>query len=243
MIATNPYHHVVESPYDVVTLASPGAIRFATGDPNGLRSLTWTVVGSRNSDDVYVGARGLMGAAKLSLHQSGKWRFAFTKEGVEKVGLPQGDDRVIERYDATTELAPGWIHAARIRTPSTTFSTRISERRPKDRQPILFYRAPDLPLHLEYHVVLGDHTAADAEVPVTEAITVGRMTLASGTRVLIIASFWQMDSESLDIINLAETNAAAGAPGNTGFASGNADGVALFLDLAAVKPTNRPTTG
>jgi hypothetical protein len=233
---TNPRYHIVESPWDVVTLIGPGAIRWATGHPDGPRSLTWTVIGGRNSDNVYVAARGLMGAAKLSLHESGVWRFAFTEQGMEKVGLPEGEDRVIDRYEATTELAPGWVHAARIRTPSTTFSSTISEHRPSDKQPIRFYKTPDLPHHLEYHVVLGDSAAEDAIVPVTEAITVGRMTLTSGMRVLIIAGFWQMDGQSQQAIDFALENAAKGAPGNTGFISGNADGVATFLDLATVKP-------
>jgi hypothetical protein len=145
-------------------------------------------------------------------------------------------DRLIERFEATTELAPGWVHAARIRTPSTTFSTTISEKRPSDKQPIRFFKAPDLPLHLEYHVVLGDSAAQDANVRATEAITVGRMTLKSGMRVLIMATFWEMDAQSKQVIDSAKENAAKGAPGNTGFVVGNADGVPTLLDLAAVKP-------
>jgi hypothetical protein len=49
----------------------------------------------RNTNDVYVGPRGhLMGAAKLSLHESGVWRIAFTEEGAEKVHLPEEEDRL-----------------------------------------------------------------------------------------------------------------------------------------------------
>jgi hypothetical protein len=233
---TSPLYQMVQSPTDILTLQQPGTIRWATGHPDGDRSLTWTVVGARNTDDVYVGARGLMGAAKLSLHQSGVWRFAFTAQGAEKVRLADEEDRLIERYEATSELAPGWVHAARIRTPSTTFASAMSERRPSDRRPIRFYKPPDLPLHLEYHVVLGDSAAQQAIVPVTDAITVGQMTLTSGKRVLIIATFWEIDEDTQRVIDLVNKNAAKGAPGNTGFVSGIADGIAIFLDLAAVKP-------
>ncbi len=231
---SGPLYHIVESPTDILTLQQPGTIRWATGHPDGPRSLTWTVVGARNSDDVYVGTRGLMGAAKLSLHQSGVWRFAFTPEGAGKMQISGEEDRLIERYEATTELAPGWVHAARIRTPSTTFRPAIAERRPRDKQPIRFYKTPDLPLHLEYHVVLGDSAAQVATV--NDAITVGQMTLTSGKRVWIIAAFWEIDEVTQQVIDLANENAAKGAPGNTGFASGNADGIPIFLDLAAVKP-------
>jgi hypothetical protein len=133
-------------------------------------------------------------------------------------------------------LAPGWVHAARIRTPSTTFTSAISERRPSDRQPIRFYKPPDLPLHLEYHVVLGDSAAQQAIVPVTDAITLGQMKLTSGKRVLIIATFWEIDEDTQRVIDLVNENAAKGAPGNAGFVSGIADGIAIFLDLASVKP-------
>src|SRR5271169_680976 len=212
-------------------MQQPGTIRWATGHLDGPRSLTWTVVGAHNSDNVYVGPRSLLGTAKLSLHQSGVWRFAFTAQGAKKVQLSDEEDRLIERYEATTELAPGWVHAVRIRTPSSTFRPAMSERRPSDKQPIRFYKTPDLPLHLEYHVVLGDSTAPEAIVPVTEAITVGQMTLTSSKRVLIVATFWEIDEATQQVIDLSNENAAKGAPGSTGFASGNADGIATFLDL------------
>jgi hypothetical protein len=232
---TSPLYHIVQSPTDIVTLQTPGTIRWATGKPEGPRSLTWTVVGARNSDDVYIGTRGLMGAAKLSLHESGVWRFAFTPSGAAKVNLSCEEDRLIERYAATSDLAPGWVHAARIRTPTTTFRGAIPESRPKDKQPIRFYRAPDPPHHLEYHVLLGD-SAGEQNLTVNDSFTVGKMTLTSGKRVWIIASIWQMDEASQSVIDLANQNAANGKPGDTGFASGNADGIPIFLDLAAVRP-------
>lgn len=177
-----------------------------------------------------------MGAAKLSLHQSGRWRFAFTEEGAKKVDLPDGEDRLIERYEATTELAPGWVHAARIRTPSNTFRQTVNEKRPSDKQPIRFYKTPAPPHHLEYHVVLGE---ADAEPAIVQdMITVGQMTLTSGRRVLILGSFWTMDDATQEMIDTARKNTTEGAPGNTGFASGNADDIAIFLDLAAVLPAD-----
>ena len=205
---SGPLYHIVESPTDILTLQQPGTIRWATGHPDSPRSLTWTVVGARNSDDVYVGTRGLMGAAKLSLHQSGVWRLAGTPRRGKNANFRE-EFRLIERYEATTELAPGWVHAVRIRTPSTTFRPAIAERRPRDKQPIRFYPTPDLPLHLEYHVVLGDSAAQVATV--NDAITVGQMALTSGKRVWIIAAFWEIDEVTQQVIDLANENAAKGA--------------------------------
>ena len=51
-----------------------GIIRWAVGDqddPNWRRARTWNLVGSRNSDDVYLAPRHEMDRVKLSLH--GTW--------------------------------------------------------------------------------------------------------------------------------------------------------------------------
>ncbi len=57
-----------------------GIIRWAVGDqedPNWWRSWAWNLVGSRNSDDVYLAPRNEMGVVKLSLHGTW-WRVALT---------------------------------------------------------------------------------------------------------------------------------------------------------------------
>jgi hypothetical protein len=59
-------YHIVQSFDDFLELDKPGTIRWASGSPDGPRSLTWQVIGARNSDDVYVGARGMMKDQKLS---------------------------------------------------------------------------------------------------------------------------------------------------------------------------------
>ena len=82
-------------------------------------------------------------------------------------------------------------------------------------------------------MVLGD---SDAQPAIdTDMVTVGHMTLTSGKRVLIVASFWQIDDATQQISDAACENPFAGAPGDTGFASRNADGAPMFLDLAAVQ--------
>lgn len=54
-------------------------IRFCFGEPENPGSSTWRVIAEK--DDVYVGAsRSSMGLLKLSLHQSGVWVLAATKQ-------------------------------------------------------------------------------------------------------------------------------------------------------------------
>ena len=48
---------------------------------------------------MYISARALGGDFKVSLHQSGVWRFAYTKEHWEGRASKSAEDRVIERWN------------------------------------------------------------------------------------------------------------------------------------------------
>jgi hypothetical protein len=48
---------------------------------------------------VYIAARTLGGILKVSLHESGVWRFAFTEEHWEGQAATGSEDRVIERWN------------------------------------------------------------------------------------------------------------------------------------------------
>jgi len=96
------------------------ALRFALGTAEGTRSTIWTVFGSRNSDDVYVGARDALPMAKLSLHQSGRWRRALTQQGAAQQNLPADADRVFQRWEAPEAFGDGWIHAVIITIPGSS---------------------------------------------------------------------------------------------------------------------------
>jgi hypothetical protein len=54
--------------------------RFGVGDPNGKHSMVWKVWASRNSPDVYITARSLLGAMKASIHASGERHVGLTSE-------------------------------------------------------------------------------------------------------------------------------------------------------------------
>ncbi|KKC04529.1 hypothetical protein [Mycobacterium nebraskense] len=226
---TDAKYYVVQSYDDVLELDKPGTIRWASGSPDGPRSLTWQVVGARNSDDVYIGARGMMGDQKLSLHQSGVWRWAFTRPAAER-HLPPGADPLIQRYSPGDPLAPGWLHGARIRTPSTTFCPAFEEPRPTDRQPIRFFAEPDRPYHLEYHVLLGD--AGAEHISVQDAFIVGGMPLTSGKWVWVIGKGWTMDEYTEQIIGAMVDFAAKTPNARAGIANGETNGVPQLLDLA-----------
>lgn len=73
-------------------------VRFAVGGPNRPRSTVWRLWTGKGTSDVYISARTLGGALKVSLHESGTWRYAFTADYGEQRASTGDEDRVIERW-------------------------------------------------------------------------------------------------------------------------------------------------
>jgi len=96
----------------------PDAICFAVGSLAGPRGALWTLWTS-DRGDVYVGAHGMTGDLKLSLHASGDWRHAFSREHY-KAPLPSAPSkrrRVIKRWRRPSEFTRGFTRAFQILVP------------------------------------------------------------------------------------------------------------------------------
>jgi hypothetical protein len=113
--------HSVEKLIPETQFLSAGEVlRFALGTATGPRSNVWTVFGSKHADDVYVGARDELPTAKLSLHQSGKWRRALTSQSAIRQDLPADSDRVAIRWEVPEPFTEGWLHAVTITIPCSS---------------------------------------------------------------------------------------------------------------------------
>src|SRR6478609_1670847 len=113
---------VTPAAVDLMTVG--GTLRFGVGDPDGRRSSSWRVMGSKNERDIYLGPRAAFNTFKLSLHKSGIWRFAYTAEGAKRRGIV--GDRLIQRYPMPPAVAPGWRVAASIMIPDSSLSVRAN---------------------------------------------------------------------------------------------------------------------
>jgi len=108
----------------------PGrTIRFAVGSAARPRSSTWSVIGGKQADDVYLGARAIMGLEKVPLHVSGRWRRAWTTTGARQQGLPQDTDRVMNRWNVPHPIAEGWLYAATVSIPARSSRPAQARRR------------------------------------------------------------------------------------------------------------------
>lgn len=104
------------TPPPEIKAKSGGELRFAVGDPEGLRSASWKLQGSRKSRDLYVGCRSEMNQLKLSLHKSDVWRLAYTSDWWEKEGL-QGD-RLLARFNPPPIMIGNWRRAVSVVVPT-----------------------------------------------------------------------------------------------------------------------------
>ncbi len=83
-------------------------LRFRVEDRvRGVESSTWNLVGSKKTGDLYFSGREIMGDLKLSLHESGITRMAWTAVGAT-TRVADGADRVLSRWTSVDTLPNGW---------------------------------------------------------------------------------------------------------------------------------------
>ncbi len=129
------------------------SIRWAVGTPDGPRSQSWSLFGSTNDDDVYLGPRSQTHAIKLSLHRSGRWRMAWTEKYAKSVGMPDDVDRVLTWRDPPEEVRPGWRHAVMLLvTPES-----VAQQLPQDSGlgKVAFFPAPNPDDGLWFRLLIG----------------------------------------------------------------------------------------
>jgi hypothetical protein len=96
-------------------------LRFAVGSPEEYRSAIWRLF--VQGDDVYLQPRhsGFRSDWKFSLHRSGVWRLAYTKESGYL--LPGSSDRVTYRWTRPAAFRPGWVQGPSIVVPYVPLKT------------------------------------------------------------------------------------------------------------------------
>lgn len=97
-------------------------LRVIVGDKGGgPRSQLWRIWTGHRTSDVYVGSRQIAGDIRVSLHESGKWRFAFTERHLRRPEalIAPDQDRAAYKWDRPPEFAPGLTRAFAIEIPST----------------------------------------------------------------------------------------------------------------------------
>jgi hypothetical protein len=156
-------------------------IRFGVSDADGRRSATWvcTTRTGQGKADVYLACRNLSGAAKLSLHQSGEWRFAFAKEQFDSLFDEESvpTSRLIASWFKPPETLKGITRACTIFVPAAAVSTESARE-----DDVTWLPAPTQGLTKEIALLLIE-PGATLPAWLTEQVqvkTVGVLTLDNG---------------------------------------------------------------
>jgi hypothetical protein len=234
---------------DVLMLPAGGTLRFALGSADGSRSNVWSVVGHKNTDDIYIGARQVMSAAKLSLHESGVWRRALTSQEAERLNLAEDRDRVLNRWEVPEPFGEGWIYAVTISIPQSSIQANPGPLKSPRKGSISFY-LPEASTHtVRFDVLIKSDGAPSCEIRDIHA-HVGRIALPSGGCVHVFASEFDAVDEraEADIENLRQKSreliisqmgldgfAEYERPVGSGWGFSNDDGRPTIIDLGSLK--------
>jgi hypothetical protein len=172
---------------DTLKLPVGGTLRFALGSADGLRSNVWTVFGSKNTDDIYVGARDTLPMAKLSLHKSGRWRRALTSQEAARQNLPDDVDRVMNRWEVPEPIADGWVHAVSIAIPSSSIQTDPGPLKQPRKGTISFYEIESGSHQVRFDVLIKSAGAPELRIENIHA-QVGSIQLPGGGCVWVFAT-------------------------------------------------------
>lgn len=102
-------------------------MRLAVGEP-GRRSSVWRIWAHRNASDVYIGTPRTAAFHKISLHESGDWRYQLIGSLDEVTDIPavgwttlEGEltGRVLGSWRRPQSMVNGWIDAMRIVVPTS----------------------------------------------------------------------------------------------------------------------------
>lgn len=220
----------------------PGStLRFRVSDPErGLESSTWSLAGSKRSGDLYIGGREIMSDLKLSLHESGITRMAWTSRGAV-TRVPRGADRLISRWETSEPLPAGWRVGMRLTISDSALSPMLPPLPTARVRPIRSL-APPGPGHVvDVRVLLGEPEGGGIRVE-GEMEEVGRMLLGDGTRVFVVATKAPTSRErEANLVAIRRQALAAGAaqrPVPRAFAWGTDDstGVPVLIDAGDPRP-------
>ena len=161
-------------------MAQPSA-RFAAGSALALFSGVWRVIVNKN--DIYMGAsKGAMSSFKVSLHKSGVWALAATKES--GATFEKGNRRA-KRWLRPAEHAPGVTRGPSIFVPHTSLGARPV---PPDEtlKGVTWLRGPGLGETAEFSFYIVERGAATSWN--AEETVLAELPLADGGRVVLLGS-------------------------------------------------------
>ena len=217
-------------------------LRFRVTDAiRGIESSTWSLVGSKNTGDLFFSGREFMGDLKLSLHESGVTRMAWTAQRADRRVEP-GEDRVLSRWTSVAELPDGWAYVLRVSIPDSALSPILPPVPGRPRKTIVTLPPAGPGRTVEVRVIAGKPGCGGIRLE-GDLEEVGRMVLGDGTKILVSA--WShATTEAAESRDVAEHSKkrlghrAAQRPSPRAFGWGTDDDfhIAVLIDVGDPRP-------
>lgn len=131
------------------------SIRFAVGDGTSCRAQIWKCwTPGSDKRDVYLAARSLGYAFKVSLHESGKWHIGFGRDFLAENGShEEWPSRIVASWERPREVAPGVTLAFRIITPASSACMPVVDT-VVGKKEIAWHPPVELPSAVEFDLVM-----------------------------------------------------------------------------------------
>ena len=223
-------------------------IKFAVGSP-GRRSGLWRVWSPKDKADIYVQPQSHESLAKVSLHESGDWRFQvlfekFDSADLRLVNLPDESSRIIDQWVQHPPFADGWTDALTVMVPSVDV-VDVPGDEIKKMQTICWTAEPPFGEAAEFRITLieKDQSALVFEWPASRRLSViGAYRVVTGTTVVVTHHRTELADKVVQALTRVRAEQYAGLPSNfsvspetgprTVATARFADGYRIYYDLA-----------
>lgn len=163
-------------------------LRFTVGVP-GRRGTVWRLWANKGTFDVYLASRHTAGEHKVSLHQSGDWRYQLvTPKTVFIPDPPEG--RILHQWRRPRSDAVGWTHGVNIVLPDSDLLEIPDDL--LDTKDVVWIDAPPSghQVILEIHLVRPNRGLRDYSGDLADGaqvVVVGGLALSNGEVVVVLA--------------------------------------------------------
>lgn len=222
----------------------PGStLRFRVEDPQrGVESSTWSLVGAKKKGDLYFGGREIMAELKLSLHESGITRMAWTSAAATG-RLEPGADRLLSRWTDVEDLGNGWSLVLLLTIPDSSLSQILPPLPEQPPKATVTLPAAGPGRTVQVRVLLGTPDSEGLQLN-GEKLEVGRMVLGDGSKVWVTAWYHETTAEAeaqlVDVRARFMADGAGDRPVPRAWAWGhdNDSGIPIMLDAGDPRPAD-----
>lgn len=170
-----------------------GVVRVAVGE-HGNRSSVWRIWANHGTSDVYVAPRTAAAQQKYSLHGTGDWRYAYTKDYFEELAFEDGRPRYFDRWARPEPDERGWIPGLSIWVRAEDVTPVASD---DERGDIAWLPRPKAGHAVGVHLAIVHPDRGEVRL---EGRLVDVLALADGTGLVVFANQRRLEPDEIEML-------------------------------------------